>query len=287
MVVVFFVVLALILGVAVALVFASGRWQSATKAAHITLEAGRRMDRPRRFDVRELAGLPEPVRQYFQTVLTVGQPVVTAVRLEQSGTLNVRPAQAKGWRPFTAAQRVVTNRPGFDWDARITLAPGIFIRVRDAYIAGEGILKASLFGLLTVTRVQDKQGLARDELMRFVAEAPLYPTALLPSQGVHWEAAGPNQAWAAICDGPHTVRLLFSFTEQGLVASVQALERGRAVGQERVPTPWVGYWREYHSQNGMLIPGAGEVGWQLPEAETPYWRAQISGLHYAFAPVAS
>ncbi|MFO7718165.1 MAG: DUF6920 family protein [Thermodesulfobacteriota bacterium] len=287
MIAVFFVVLTLILGAAVALVFASGRWQSATKAAHISLEAARRADRPHRFDVRELAGLPEPVKQYFQTVLTVGQPIVATVRLEQTGTMKVRPAQAQGWRPFTAVQRVVTNRPGFDWDARIALAPGIPIRVRDAYIAGEGMLKASLFGLLTVAHLQDKQELARDELMRFVAEAPLYPTALLPSQGVHWEGAGPRQAWATICDGPHTVGLLFAFTEQGVVASVRAPERGRTVGQERVPTPWVGYWREYRNQDGMLIPGAGEVGWQLQEGEALYWRGQNRAVHYSFAPVSA
>ena len=54
------------------------------------------------------------------------------------------------WRPFNSTQRVITQRPGFDWEARIAMLPGLPVRVHDAYIAGEGMLHASLFGLVSV-----------------------------------------------------------------------------------------------------------------------------------------
>jgi hypothetical protein len=47
------------------------------------------------------------------------------------------------WRPFTSQRR-----PGFDWDARIAVLPGVPVCVHDAYVAGEGELQARLFGLV-------------------------------------------------------------------------------------------------------------------------------------------
>jgi hypothetical protein len=49
---------------------------------------------------------------------------------------------------------VVTGRPGFDWNGRVAMAPGLPVRVHDAYVAGEGVLRASLLGLFTVVGVR-------------------------------------------------------------------------------------------------------------------------------------
>jgi hypothetical protein len=70
------------------------------------------------------------------------------------------------------------------------LLPGLPVRVHDAYVAGEGRLHATLLALITLADLRGTREMAEGELMRFLAEAPWYPTALLPSQGVRWEAAG-------------------------------------------------------------------------------------------------
>ena len=66
--------------------------------------------------------------------------------------------------------------------------PGPAARVHDAYIAGEGILHASLFGLVSVANLRGTPRDGAGELLRCFAEAAWYPTALLPSQGMQWEA---------------------------------------------------------------------------------------------------
>ena len=71
-------------------------------------------------------------------------------------------------------------------------------RVRDAYVAGRGILVAKLFGLLTVADQQNTPEMAQGELIRFFAEGTWYPTALLPSQGVVWEAIDDTRAAATL-----------------------------------------------------------------------------------------
>ena len=73
--------------------------------------------------------------------------------------------------------------------------------MRDAYVAGEGLLYAAPLGLFTVMDVSGQPGVAEGELMRFFAEAAWYPTALLPSQGVRWEAMDDRTARATLADG--------------------------------------------------------------------------------------
>ena len=66
--------------------------------------------------------------------------------------------------------------------------PGLVVRVHDAYAAGEGMLHAALFGLFTVADLRGTRDIAEGELIRFLAETAWYPTALLPGQGVRWDA---------------------------------------------------------------------------------------------------
>lgn len=280
------IILLIILGltviIAIALVYGYIRWQSATKEMHARLEAARLPIEPRTYDDRELEGLPAPVQRYFHAVLKGSQPMVAAVRLEHAGTFNMSET-GEQWKPFTSTQRIVTHRPGFDWEARIQIVPGLAVRVHDAYIAGEGILHASLFGLVSLVNLRDTPAVAQGELMRFFAEAPWYPTALLPSQGVQWAAVDDTSARAALKDGETIVMMLFRFDENGLIESVRAEARGRTIAGEVVPTPWEGRWSNYELRYGMRIPIEGEAAWMLPVGPKPYWRGRITRLSYEFA----
>lgn len=276
------VILGLTAIIAVALIYGSHRWQSATKTMHANLEAARLPIEPTRYDSNQLNGLPVPVQRYFHAVLTDGQPVVLAVNVEHAGTFNMSET-GEQWRPFTSIQRVITKRPGFIWDGRIKMLPGLTVYVHDAYIAGEGILQASLLGLVSLASLRGTPEMASGELMRFFAEAAWYPTALLPSQGVQWEPVNDSSARATLTDGETTITLLFHFNEEGLIKSVRAEARGRMLAGEIVPTPWEGRWWNYESRNGMRIPIEGEVAWLLPEGPKPYWRGRIARVDYEFA----
>jgi hypothetical protein len=258
------------------------RWNSGTTELRGRLEAARLPTEPKVFDRRELEGLPAPVQRYFRAALRDGQPIVAAVNAEHTGTFNRSEAAAQ-WKPFTSTQRVITRRPGFDWDARIAMMPGVPVRVHDAYIAGQGTLHAAVFGLVSVVNVRDTPELARGELMRFLAEAAWYPTSLLPSQGVHWDAVDDHSARATLTDGDISVTLLFRFAEDDLIDTVRADARGRMVGATAVPTPWGGRLWSYAIRDGMRVPLEGEVAWLLPEGAKPYWRGQITTLIYEFS----
>jgi hypothetical protein len=277
-----FVILGLAVLITVALVYGSSRWRSATNEMHAKLEAARLPIGVKTFDPNELIGLPAPVQKYFRTVLKAGQPMVAAVSVEHAGTFNMSET-GEQWKPFTSTQRVIIQRPGFDWEARIAMMPGVAARVHDAYISGEGLLHASLFGLVSIVNLRGTQEIAQGELMRFFAEAAWYPTALLPSQGVRWEAVNDTSSKAMLEDGKITVTMLVRFNEDGLIESGRAEARGRTVAGAVIPTPWEGRWSHYELRDGMLIPLEGEVAWMLPEGPKPYWRGRIINLNYEFA----
>ena len=161
------------------------------------LEAAREPIEPAVFHAHELDDLPEPVQRYCQAALKDGQPRERgqhgAHRPLQSGR-----ARGENWKPFTSSQRVITRRPGFDWDARVALVPGLAVHVRDAYVA-ERVFCAAPLGLFTVMDVSRQPGVAEGELMRFFAEAAWYPTALpFPVRacaGKRWTSAPRAPRW--------------------------------------------------------------------------------------------
>ena len=268
--------------------YGSTRWTDTTRTLTSRLEAARideKVQSPSllRYDSRELEGLPAPVQRYFRAVLKEGQPIIAAATVELGGTINMS-AAGEQWKTFTSRQRVVTRRPGFLWDAQVAMLPGLTVRVVDSYIAGKGLLHAAILGLFTVADVSGGGEIARGEFMRFFAEAAWYPTALLPSQGVRWEAVDDRSANATIVDGPLTLTLLFRFNDAGLIGSFRAEARGAMDGKEMVMVPWEGSWSNYRTRDGMTVPFTGEVGWVRPEGRKLYFLGTVTSLSYEFSP---
>lgn len=262
--------------------YGASRWAAGTRSLRARLEITREPIRPTRVDLGEIADLPAPVQGYFRRVLRDGQPMIAAVNVEHAGAFNLSETGER-WRPFRSTQRVLTRRPGFDWDARIRLLPGLSVRVHDAYLAGEGLLHAALLGLITVMRLPSSPQLAQGELMRFLAEAPWYPTALLPSQGVSWAAVDDRSATASLTDGAIRLTLLVRFGDDGLITSVHAEGRGYATKGQVLPMPWECRVWDYQVRDGLRVPLAGEVAWLLPDGRRPYWRGRITRLGYELA----
>lgn len=280
-------IVVLALGAAAAVLYGNARWESDTAALRERIDAAWVPPVPGTaiHHADDLAGLPAPVQRYFRAALTEGQPLVAAVSLAHTGTFDMGEDAAQ-WKPFTSTQRVVTRPPGFDWDARILVVPGVAVHVHDAYVAGAGMLRASVLGLVPVADLQGSGELAQGELMRYLAEAAWYPTALLPSQGVRWEPVDANSARATLADGGTWVSLVFRFGDDGLIDTVRADARGRTIANTVIPTPWMGRFWNYTVRDGMRIPLDGEVAWIMPEGPRPYWRGHVARIRHEFVELA-
>lgn len=259
--------------------FGSLRWRIATQAQMAQLEAARMSVPSNHYDVRETDSLPAPVQRYFRAVLKDGQPIITAATFELAGTINMS-ATGEQWKPFTSTQRAIIHRPGFLWNGQVAILPGLAAHVHDSYIAGEGTLHAAMLGLFTVADVQGGGEIARGELMRYFAEMAWYPTALLPSQGVRWEAVDDHSANATLEDGLISLTLLFRFDDAGLITSVHADERGSGVGKDMVMLPWDCSVSNYQLRHGMMVPTRGGAA----KGGKPYFVGDLTSLVYEFSP---
>jgi hypothetical protein len=272
----------LLLSLGAALGFADYRWRANSAGLLRRLQPGGVSPRRAAFCDADLEGLPAPVMRYFRAVLRDGQPFVRRARFSQRGEFLVRPAQG-GWRPFNAAQHVATDPPGFVWDARIRMAPGLAIRVRDSFVDGTGSMLGKILGLFPMVSVEATPEIAAGALHRYLAEAVWFPTALLPARGVVWTPLDDSRARATLSVAATTVWLDVSFGDDGLVRSVFTPARARALEGRAVPTPWQGRFADYAERDGMRIPLAGEVEWLLPEGPQVYWRGRITDIAYEYA----
>jgi uncharacterized protein DUF6544 len=263
---------------AAAVAIAAALWNMKTARTVARLHAGHKANAPP-FSHDELVGLPDPVVRYFEFALTPGQGLVRNARIRQSGEFAVR---ADSWSPFTAVEYFSVEPRGFLWDARIRMAPLISFYVHDGYSAGEGAMYGTLAALVPVVNQRGTPNMASGELLRYLAEAPLLPTALLPREGVSWQAINDSTARATLADGATEVSCDVCFSERGEIVRISAM-RYRDVDGKAVLTPWIGHWRDYRRVNGMMIPMSGEVEWVLPEGAFPYWRGRAVDARYEFA----
>ncbi|MCH9812602.1 MAG: hypothetical protein K0U47_01520 [Epsilonproteobacteria bacterium] len=276
---IFIISMALSLLIIGTLVYGAFSWQNKTDTLHQQILSSQIKPRPTHFTKGELEGLPKVVQNYFNKALKEGQPIISNVKLSQKGFFRMD-ASEDSWKNFKADQVFSTRPIAFDWSARIKLAPGINAYVHDSYFQQRGHLKASLFGAFTVSEAKNDPQITHGELLRYLAEAVWFPTALLPSQGVRWEELNATSARATLQDGMTTVSLDFHFSKEGLVSSVYTDKRYQELNGEYVAVPWQGRFANYVEKNEMLIPSKGEVEWILPQGPMLYWRGEIVDISY-------
>ncbi|RDZ42508.1 hypothetical protein C5B91_15565 [Haloferax sp. Atlit-10N] len=237
-------------------------------------------------DEADLSGLPAPVRRYLERVLPGEPRRVQSVRLRQTGAFRLGDADSP-WKPMTATQHYTVDPPGFVWDARIDLAPFLPIRVVDAFVGGAGSLEAKLLSVVTVADAPPSPELDEGELARYLAEMVWFPTAFLPGHGVRWEPRDDRSARATLEYRGSTATVVFHFDENDEVVRVTA-DRWRDTGDgEYERCPWTGYFSDYREVDGMRVPTAAEVAWNLPPGDLPYWRATIDDAEYGPLPTAT
>ncbi len=202
-----------------------------------------------------------------------GGPLRPCASARKGNSISRNPASA-GF-PSPPPQLVVLRRPGFDWDARIRLAPGLSVWVRDGYYGGEGLGEARLLALWPLATLHGGDRVAAGQLMRFLAEAPWYPVVLLPGYGVRWISCR-----RAPCGGRagrrrpggfapvHLRRRRLRARRAGPRAS--AHDRNRH-GRHALAGPLLAL-RGTEAASGFL--SKARSSWILPDGPHPYWRGR-------------
>jgi len=229
------------------------------------------------FSFNDLEGLPEPVQRYFKYALKDGQEHIRFVRLKQIGEFRMKENQS--WMPIKAEQYFTTEDPAFIWRVKFTMAPFIWIEGRDMYYQGKGNM---LIKILSTITVADAAGSEMDisTLIRFLAEAPWFPTALLPSDYLEWKEIDSNSAQAIIKDKGYTASGIFTFNEKGEIIKFVTNDRYMEADGKYFKEQWGGYYKNYREIEGMKIPTEGEVEWNLSDRDLQYAKLKITDIQY-------
>lgn len=222
----------------------------------------------------DLAALPPIVRAFAErNGGTVGAaPVVVAT---QQAEMRLAPDQ-----PFfalSATQRSGTRQSDFVWHAKGTMMGVVPVEVVDAYVGGAGLLEARLAGAITVA---EARGAAADrgEAMRFLAELPFNPDAILNAPMLAWRQLDATHVAVSVPVGAGAASVVMSFDAAGDVDGIEAAARPRMVGDSVIETRWFGRYADYGPVGAYRLPRRGEVAWDLPEGEFVYWRGGMTSL---------
>jgi len=220
-----------------------------------------------------IANVPAPVARYLQLAIP-GRKYIQQVRIRQTGTLRTD-VNSNRWMPFEAEHIVIPAATGFVWNARVSVAPLVHVRVRDALIDGQGSGQVSLLSAFTVSADAGTPEMNSGSLHRYLAEAVWYPTALLPSPNLRWSDIDASRAMATLTEGRVTVSLEFRFAATGEVTGIYTPGRwGTFPGGYR-QVPWEGHFRDYRERDGVVVPTEGDVGWYQDNEWRAVWKEHV------------
>lgn len=176
------------------------------------------------------------------------------------------------WSDFEARQTISTRRCDFDWVARS--GPAGVVRVRDALTQAGGRLRVDLFGVIPIASPAPDPELTRGELIRYLAEIPWAPGAILSNPDLDWTAEADGRITvAAAADA--TAKVSFTLDQEGLIAEAFCADRPRAVEGGFRRAPWRGRFSDYVLRDAVWIPERGAVGWVSDGADVEVWQARI------------
>lgn len=219
--------------------------------------------------------LPEVVAAFARRGMAGATTPATGVRLEQA--VEMRLKKGADWRPMRARQVIGVGHPGFVWLAAMKVGPVPVVRVVDAYAAGEGLLEVRLFGAV---RLDARSGpdMALGEGLRYLAELPWAPEAILLNRQVSWsETDAGITARIETAGGPAEV--IFTLDAGGDLVGVLARGRPAALADGTpAPLDWRGRFFDYAEIGGRRVPTGAEVGYEYPDGYEAYFRGRVTAL---------
>ncbi|NAZ37063.1 DUF6544 family protein [Rubellimicrobium sp. CFH 75288] len=213
--------------------------------------------------------LPPPVEAFARRAGATGTP--RAVVATQTARLRSGPDAA--FATYEARQISSVAAAGFVWDAAQRIGPLNVVRVVDQYVAGEGLLEARLLGAIPVARGSGPD-VALGEALRYLAELPWTPDAILANRSVAWRLLPDGRAEARLdtVAGPAVVR--FAFDEAGDIVAMEAPARPVAGSSE--PMEWRGRFWDYRMVGPRRIPARGAVGYVYPTGYADYFEGEVT-----------
>ena len=204
----------------------------------------------------------------------------TFAEFEQTGQMWAKPGGAP--MEFHADQTVRVDAPGFVWRA-VTQFPSPMV-IADYFTDGVGGLEVRMAGAIPIAQTVANAGINRGELLRYLAEIPLNPDAILANRSLEWSVIDARTIMVASGAGAGRGEITFELGADGLIAAARAASRDYASNDGPIALPWHGRFWNYSRIDGRLIPEDAEVAYTLDTGDFIYWRGRSFNWRQPAAP---
>lgn len=210
------------------------------------------------FTADMVADLDEPVQRYFLYAIAPETPLAAYAELEMNGSFRLKPDS--DWLPMQASQ-IISASDGFVWKANIGKKLMQFSGA-DYYARNKGRIKFSLWGLIPLVDAKSED-IDRSSVGRLCIEYVWLPSALLPHNGVVWQAISANNIQANFEIDSEPITLNLTIDRDGRLLSLSVARWGENA----------------EDKNWQYIPFGGKVeaeqtfgGYTIPsELNAGYW----------------
>jgi hypothetical protein len=223
----------------------------------------------------ELERLPAPVRRWMGESGATTRPRIATARLRQKGTLRMKPEGP--WMPIAAEQYFSVDPPAFVWRVDSKMMRVLPIAGRDRYAGGRGRMLIKAGSIVPIVDAADAK-IDQGAMLRYLGEIIWFPSAAL-GPSISWEPVDAKHARATLRDAGASVSAVFTFDGHGRVIRFDA-QRYLGGGDDAKLTPWFASCTSWRRFEGIEVPSAGEVGWELPAGPFIYFRWEILDLAF-------
>lgn len=233
------------------------------------------------FDPGMVDELPDAARRYFLFTIEPGAELSGIAEIEMTGSISLGDKDKHKTLRMTARQ-IIAAPDGLVWRLRAGRGPWR-ISGSDGVGGGFSWTRFWLFGFLPVVREGGNDDHLKSAFGRVVAESVFFaPAALLPGEGVRWEAVDVNTARAVVEHGGLSQRLLLTVDENGRPEKV-VIDRWSDANPEKTYRRQLfgGHVDTFRTFGGYTLPTRIEGGHFIGTDEYfPFYRAEITHLRF-------
>jgi hypothetical protein len=226
----------------------------------------------------KLADQPELIRNYFHSTISDSVFVPKFVTLKQSAQFKTD--LNSDWITLKATQYFTTATQNFLWFSEMQTSKFFWVNAIESYIEGKGNMLIKLNSSITIA---DSWGLELDKssLFRYISEAVLFPTQLLPSKKLSWSILDTNIAEIKFKDSGTSVVAKIYFNNDSTIEKIETRDKYRAQNREFKESLYTIYFSDYKRfDESFLVPSYFELEWELEEGKFKYGKFIIESITY-------
>jgi hypothetical protein len=216
------------------------------------------------------ASLPAAAKRWLERALPENSELPTRISIQQEGSMDIRGR----WTPFKAIGIYEANPLSFEWQARLNMLPGIWIKAEDGHKDGKGWGGAKLWGIISMGMRTDPEVL-QSQLVRNLGELPWFPALALSDSTLIWTGLDESSFEVRTKIGEMEVAVQFEINDRGDVIRAYSPARVYDLPDGFAEAPWFYEFSDHQDFDGVRMPAAAVGCYEKSEGTWEYIRARI------------